>query len=500
MGEMMAQFEEIDEGQSEILIQRMPTGVVGLDEVLQGGLVSGRAYLLHGNPGSGKTMLGLHFLTAGAVRGERALFITMGETEAQIRVNAASIGFDLRGVKFLDLAPSSDFFAQVQSYDIFSPADVEREPTTERITAEVEQLKPIRVFIDALTHFRYLATDDLQFRRQAHSFLRFLVDNGATVLFTSEDSVSQPDDDLQYMSDGIIRLEHTHDMRTLSVTKFRGSDFIGGEHSMRLGSRGMEVFPRLIPHGEIKQEFTTTLISSGIPDLDELLHGGLERGTITIVSGPTGVGKTTLCMQFMKEAAGRGERSVIYTFEEWTEMLIRRSQSINLPVGVMMTGGTLSIMQIEPLRYTPDEFARMVQTDVEVNGAAIVMIDSISGYRVSVRGEDLVRHLHALSKYLQSMGVAVLLINETEELTGQLRATDIGVSYIADTIILLRYLELRGELRRAVGVLKKRLSDFEKTMREFEITRYGFKVGKPLTALRGILSDLPGWEETRGKE
>jgi circadian clock protein KaiC len=495
----MAQLETIQDGQRKRENQRMLTGVSGLDEVLHGGLVSERAYLLHGNPGSGKTMLGLHFLTIGALKGERALFITMGETEAQIRANGTALGFDLENVTFLDLAPSSDFFAQVQTYDIFSPADVEREPTTERITSEVEQLKPIRVFIDALTHFRYLATDDLQFRRQAHSFLRFLLDNGATVLFTSEDSPAQPDDDLQYMSDGIIRLENSHNLRTLSVTKFRGSDFIGGEHSLRLSSRGMEVFPRLLPQGEKKQEFTTEIISSGIPELDELLRGGLERGTVTIITGPTGVGKTTLGMQFMKEAAGRGERSVIYTFEEWTDLLIRRSQSINIPVGTMMKQGTLSVVQVEPLRYTPDEFARMVRKDVEENGAALVMLDSISGYRLSVRGEDLVRHLHALSKYLQSVGVTVLLINEMGEVGGDLRATEIGVSYIADTIIYLRYLELRGELRRAMGVLKKRLSDFEKTMREYEITRYGIKIGKPLTELRGILSGTPEWDESGGK-
>ncbi|MBI1277950.1 MAG: AAA family ATPase [Anaerolineaceae bacterium] len=472
-------------------LERVPTGVAGLDEVLNGGLIARRAYLLHGNPGSGKTTLGLHFLTTGVKQGEQALFITMGESEQQIRNNAAVVGFDLAGIQFLDLAPSPDFFAEVQSYDIFSPSDVEREPTTERITTEVERLKPIRVFIDAMTHFRYLSNDDLQFRRQTHSFLRFLCDSGATVLFTSEDSPSHPDNDLQYMSDGIIRLEHNHERRTISVTKLRGSDFVNGVHAYRLSDKGMEVFPRLLPSIEIKQEFTTSVISSGIPEMDELIHGGIERGTITMITGPTGVGKTTLGMQFMKEAAGRGERSVIYTFEEWTDMLVRRSSSINIPIASMIERGTLSVVQIEPLRYTPDEFARMVRKDVEENGASIVMIDSISGYRLSVRGEDLLRHIHAIGKYLQSKNVAVILINEVDDIVGQFKVSDIAASYMADTIIFMRYLELQGELRRVVGVLKKRHSDFQKTLREYEITRYGLKVGKPLTKLRGVLLGVP---------
>jgi circadian clock protein KaiC len=474
--------------------ERVKTGIPGLDEILHGGLLAQQAYLLHGSPGTGKTMLGFHFLTAGAAKGEKALLITMGEPAEQLQANAVSLGFDLTGIKFLDLAPTADFFAQVQTYDIFSPADVEREPTTERITTEVETLRPIRVFVDAITHFRYLSSDNSQFRRQMHSFLRFLIQSGATVLFTSEFSVAEPDDDLQYMSDGIIRLEHADDLRTIRVTKFRGSDFISGRHSLRLSSQGVKVFPRLLPASEFKQEFTTEIVSSGVPELDELIHGGIERGTITIISGPSGVGKTTLGMQFMKESAARGERSVVYTFEEWANMLISRCESVNIPANTMIERGTLSVVQVEPLRYTPDEFAQMVRTDVEQNGAALVMIDSISGYRLSVHGDELVRQLHALSKYLQSMGVAVILINEIEEVVGEFRVSNVGISYIADNIIFLRYLEVRGELRRAIGVLKKRLSDFEKTLREYAITQNGIKVGKPLTNLRRILSGMPEWD------
>jgi len=471
---------------------RLSTGVPGFDEVLHGGLIPGRAYLVRGQSGTGKTILGLHFLSSGAEAGEKSLYITLGEPAEQIRMNAEAVGFDLKGIAFLDLSPTSQFFTEIQTYDIFSPAEVEREPTTQRIIEQVETLKPQRIFLDAMTQFRYLSPDAFQFRKQVLSFLRFLREQGATVLFTSEGSEEAPDNDLQFMSDGVIHLTFSSEERSVSVSKFRGSDFRSGDHSMRLTQTGMEVFPHLMPE-VYSQEFALEVLSSGVPELDELLHGGFERSTITIISGPSGVGKSTLGLQFMKEAAGRGERSVIYAFEERKETLLHRCEGINIPVHAMIERGTLSVVQIEPLHYTPDEFANLVRYEVEQQKARIVMIDSISGYRLSVRGNELVIHIHALCKYLQNMGVAVLLINEVETITGDFRPTEIGISYIADNLVFLRYLEMQGELRKAIGVLKKRMTDFEKTLREFEITRYGIKVGKPLTNLRGILRGTPDW-------
>ena len=471
---------------------RLSTGIPGFDEILHGGLIPGRAYLVRGHSGTGKTILGLHFLSSGAEAGEKSLYITLGESAEQIRTNAEALGFDLKGIAFLDLSPTSQFFTEIQTYDIFSPAEVEREPTTQRIIEQVEVLKPQRIFLDAMTQFRYLSPDAFQFRKQVLSFLRFLREQGATVLFTSEGSEEAPDNDLQFMSDGVIHLTFSSEERSVNVSKFRGSDFRSGDHSMRLTQTGMEVFPHLMPE-VYSQEFALEVLSSGVPELDELLHGGFERSTITIISGPSGVGKSTLGLQFMKEAAGRGERSVIYAFEERKETLLHRCQGINIPVHAMIERGTLSVVQIEPLHYTPDEFANLVRYEVEQQKARIVMIDSISGYRLSVRGNELVIHIHALCKYLQNMGVAVLLINEVETITGDFRPTEIGISYIADNIVFLRYLEMQGELRKAIGVLKKRMSDFEKTLREFEITRYGIKVGKPLTNLRGILKGSPEW-------
>jgi circadian clock protein KaiC len=472
--------------------QRVSTGITGLDRILGGGLVSGRAYLIRGGPGSGKTTLGLHFLDRGLSEKETSLYVTFGEPAAQIKTNGAAVGLNTEEIAFLDLSPAAEFFTEIQTYDLFSPAEVEREPTTEKLIDSIKTLQPQRVFLDAMTQFRYLATDDFQFRKQVLAFLRFLLESGATVLFTSEGSNSAPDDDLQFMSDGVIHLDNTLEDRTIRVSKFRGSDYLTGLHSVKLTDRGMKISPRLQPEMH-RREFQPVAISSGIPELDELLHGGLERGTVTIFTGPTGAGKTTLGLQFIKEAAGRGERSVIYAFEETTENLLTRSEAINIPVHAMLDRGTLSVVQIDPLIMTPDEFANLIREEVEVKKAKIVAIDSVAGYKLALRGEHLVRNLHGICKYLQNMGVTVILINEIEEITGNFRATDIGISYIADNIVFLRYLELDGEMRKAIGVLKKRLSDFEKTLREIEITRYGIKIGKPLNKLRKILSGTPEW-------
>jgi circadian clock protein KaiC len=480
---------------------RCPTGIAGLDEVLHGGLVRHRAYLARGGPGTGKTTLGLHFLRAGVARGERALLITLESNESQLRSDAAAQGLDLDGVRVLDLSPTREFFAQNQSYDIFSPADVERDPTTRQIVETVQEHRPERVFVDAITTLRYLAPDAFQFRKQALSFLRFLVESGATVMMSSEPTVAVPDDDLRFMSDGIVDLdvstEHGTMRRTLSVAKLRGSDFEGGRHSLRLTERGMEVYPRLVPSSH-EREFTAQTISSGVPQLDEMLGGGIERGTITILSGPSGVGKTTLGMQFMKEAATRKERSVVYLFEEQQDTLFHRCTNVGIPLHEMVAEGSLSVVQVEPLRFSPAEFALLVRREVEERGTRIVMIDGISGYRLTLAGDDLVPQLHSLGRYLKNMGVTVLFINEVEGITGDFRATEVGVSYLCDNLVFLRYLELNGELRKAIGVLKKRTGDFGRALRELQITAAGVGVGEPLAGLRGVLTGTPEWVDRRG--
>lgn len=478
----------------EVNDERVSTGVEGIDEVLNGGFVSERTYMVRGDPGTGKSLLGLHFLLSGVENGEDVLYINLEESTENIRQNATSFGFDVEGVEFLDLSPDSEFFSQDLSYDIFSPDEVEQESLTAAIADRVETLVPDRVFVDPLTQLRYLAPDDYQFRKQVLSFMQFLHREGATVLFTSQDTTPQPDDDLQFMSDGTITLTREPRERTLEVTKFRASGFEDGRHSFRITNDGMRVFPDLIPrqHG---REFADETVPSGVPELDQLLYGGLERGTATIITGPTGVGKTTTGIQFMKEAAGRGERSVVYTFEEGRETLLHRCESINMPVREMIDRGTLTIDEIEPLELSADEFAHRVRREVEENGTEIVMLDGIVGYRLSVHGnrDDLTREIHKLGKYMKNMGATLILINETNSIAGDFEVTDEGVSYLADNILFLRHLEIEGEMRKAIGVLKKRTSDFERSVREFRMDEYGIRIGAPMTELRGILNGTPEW-------
>ena len=473
-------------------IERISTGVDGLDYILLGGLVQGGAYLVRGGPGTGKTTLGLHYLTAGAAAGEQVLFVSLGESVEDIKRNARNLDVALDKMAFLDLSPTAEFFAEVESYDIFSPAEVERAPTTTRIIDAVHNYKPQRVFIDSMAQFRYLCVDVFQYRKQVLSFLRYLKGKGITVMFTSEAGADTPDSDVQFLSDGIVNLSLDGHERHIGVVKFRGSSFVPGDHGMRMVQSGMEVLPRLEPlerTGEPEME----AIPWGIPAIDRLLHGGLERGTITIISGPSGVGKTILGLEFMRAGADRGERSILYTFEEEVDIVLKRSELIGIRAGELIDKGTLFLTKIRPLQFTPDEFAHLVRRDVEERSARLVMIDSVSGYNLSLHGTGLVRRLHALCKYLQSIGVTVLLVTETQSIVGDFRATDVELSYLADNIVFLRYMEIQGELRKAIGVLKKRLSDFEKTLREFEITPNGIMVGEPMKDLRGIFSEIPTW-------
>lgn len=469
--------------------RRDSTGIAQLDQVLHGGFLPKRAYLVRGGPGSGKTTLGQHFLSA--AEDGRGLFISLGESKSQLSDDAVTQGVDLGKITFLDLSPTSSSFADDNPYDIFEPAEVEGQPMKDTIIEAVDKHRPSRIFIDSVTQLRYLTPDAYQFRKMLIAALRFMTERGATVLFASESSPEAPDEDVQFLVDGIVELEKNGRRRSIQVSKFRGSGFIDGAHDLRIGPRGLEVFPRLIPeyHG---RDYEMEALSFGVPEIDEMLGGGIERGTLTVLSGPTGVGKTTFGLQFMKEAAARGERSVVVTFEERQDTTVERCTSINIPIETMVKQGNLVITEIEALGSTPDQLAVMLRDEVERRGTRIVMLDSIAGYRVSLAGENLITHLHALCRYLVNMGVTVLLPNEVETIAGgDFRATDAGISYLADNIILLRYLEIGGELRKSIGVLKKRSSDFQKSLREFEITRFGIRVGEPLSGMRGLLSGAP---------
>ena len=471
---------------------RLSTGIDGLDEILDGGLIPKRSYMLRGPAGSGKTILGLHVLEAGLDRGETVLFINLEEDHDDLRANASTLGFDTEAIEFLDLSPTADVFTNDQSYDVFEASEVEQDPLTDDIVEAVTKLAPDRVVVDPLTQLRYLTSGDYQFRKQVVGFMRFLKGQGATVIFTVQDTEASPTDDVGFITDGTIVLEATPHGQTVRVPKFRGSATKSGDHTYRITDDGIRAFPALEPGGHAA-EFPDEQISAGVPEIDELLDGGFPRGTVSIISGPTGVGKTTLGTEFMKEAAGRGERSVIYLFEENRKTFLSRSRAINIPVAEMVERGTLYIEEIEALEWSPQEFAGMVREEVETRGAEIVMVDGISGYRLMLRGQEgmMLQRMHALGRYLKNMGVTAVFVDETRNVTGTFNATEENLSYLADNIIFLRHIEFDGELRKIIGVLKKRTGDFERTLREFKITEHGITVGEPLTGMRDILSGTP---------
>lgn len=471
---------------------RISSGVAGLDQILDGGLIENRAYLVRGGPGLGKTTLGLHFLTAQGMEEGPALFVGFQEPSEQIETNAAAVGLDVANIHFLSLAPDELFFTEQQGYDVFSSADVEQEPLAKAIVKAVEEVVPKRVFVDSLTQLRFLSADAFQYRKQVISFLRFLTRRGCTVLFTSESSQDVPDDDLQFMADGVISFEIGQAGPAARVSKFRGSGFVGGRHHMRLGKAGMQIFPRLVPPLTKKFNEESKLWSSGASRIDATLHGGLEAGTISLITGPAGVGKSTLAAQFVADAARKGASSSLFLFEEDYHIFLRRTQNLRLGLDQAVKQGTVHIEPVEPMRYLADEFTAKVLEHIKQNGVELVILDSVAGFRLTLGGEEVEERLHTFSKTLARLGVTVILINETQAVTSQeFQATEKGISYLSDNVMFLRYMEVEGSLVKALGVLKKRLSGFDSTMRNYTIGEGGLIIQESVEGLHGVLSGMP---------
>ncbi len=473
---------------------RNSMGIFGMDEILNGGLIPNRFYLIRGGPGTGKTTLGLHFLLEGIKNDEDVLFVTFIEPAEKIKQNAENFGFDLSKVNFLDLNPDADFFQEGKDYDILASDQMEQKPFIEKISKAIEKIKPDRIFFDGITQLKYLATDKFKFRKQLLSLMQFTMKFNSTMVLTSEASDSNPDDDLQFLVDGVInlKLEKEFSLHTISVSKMRGTSTKKGKHSFKFTDQGIKVFSNL--EGEyIKKIVSQEQLSSGIREIDKMLFGGLEKGTSTIITGPTGAGKTTLGAQFITNNSHAGQ-SILYTFEEAEESLKARLTNINIPVKEMVEKEELYIKEINPINYALNEFLQLVRRDVEENDISLLMLDSITGFYMLLEDENFNnknKQLYNLLQYLRSYNISVILINEVKDITGDFRVTDNKSSYLSDNIIFLRHLELNGEMQKAIGILKKRMSDFENRLRQFEITGSGIKVGEPLEGLRGILSGNP---------
>jgi len=471
---------------------RCSTGIPNADRVLDGGLLPESATLLRGVPGAGKTIFGLHALTADPA--DTGLYINLGEPTAYLRETAARFDRPTDGLEFLDLSPSGDAFHGDSAYDLFHADEVERSPITESIRERVDRVDPDRVLVDPITELRYLAPDERQFRTQVLGLVDFLKSRGATVVLTSQAASSVPDDDLQFLVDAVITLDVDDHRRTLSVPKFRGSAARRGPHTVTIDDAGMHVWPRLDPERH-HRDWSLGELNSGVEGLDALLDGGITTGALTFLSGPTGVGKTTTALQFMTQAARRGEESVLYSFEESPQTMVARAESIGIPLRRLREAGTVVIESIGPNEMTVDEFTARLQRRVEA-GVTLVAIDGVAGFERAFTEDaaDPIDALVAVARYLRNVGVTGLFTNEVHRITGDFYATEQRVSHLADDIVVFRHVEYRGELQKVVGVLKRRTSAVDTGLRLFEITDDGLVVGEPRPELRGILTGTPDWD------
>ncbi len=471
------------------------TGVPGLDIILDGGLTPNRLYLLEGVPGSGKTTMAMQFLREGAARGETVLYVTLSETEEELREVAASHGWSLDGIHVHELFPLGDQLDPDDQYTMFHPSEVELTDTTRRILEEVERLQPTRVVFDSLAEVRLLSGTILRLRRQVLALKQYFSGRGSTVLLLDESQVAEQGLHVHTVVHGVIGLhqlrpEFGGDRRRLRINKMRGRPFRGGNHDYEIETGGVRVFPRLIA-AHYRREGRTTPVSSGLPAMDQLLGGGLERGTSTLLIGAAGTGKSSLATHFVMEAARRGERSAMFLFDENERTLTTRSHGIGFDLEARIAEGLVAVQTVDPGELSPGEFIHGIRQAVETQGARLVVIDSLNGYLNSMPEEQHVLvQLHELLAYLAQLDVVTLLINAQQGLIGQMTNT-LDVSYLADTVVLLRYFEARGEVRQAMSVLKKRTGPHERTIREMRITSEGLDIGEPLRDFRGVLTGVP---------
>jgi circadian clock protein KaiC len=482
---------------------RASTGVAGLDEILGGGLPKEHLYLLDGEPGTGKTTLALQFLLAGAARGERGLYVTLSESRAELAEVAASHGWALDDVDVFELTPEETGAAD-EGYTIFHPAEIELQQTMDAVLAAVTRIGATLVVLDSLSEMRLLARDPLRFRRQILSLKQFFARRQCTVLLLDDKTAPEGDLQLHSLAHGVVVLEHIAqeygaERRRLQVTKLRGLRFRGGFHDYRILTGGLAVYPRL--HiGESSAVGSGAAVSSGSREMDDLLGGGLQEGTSLLVTGPAGTGKSVLATQYACAAVARGERVRFYMFDERMSTFRLRGEGLGLDVVTAVEDGRLQLRQVEPTQLSPGEFANDVVRAVEEDGVRLLVIDSINGYMQSMPEERLLGvQVHELLSYLAVRGVTCIMTLVQRGIFGNPVDEAADVSYLADTVVLLRYFEVNGSVRQAVSVVKKRGGDHERTIREARVQRGGLHVGRPLREFQGVLTGVPSYTGVTGE-
>lgn len=483
--------------------RRMLTGISGLDEILQGGMIYNRSYLLVGAAGTGKTILSLQWLLEGIKEKESCCYITLAERTQEIEVNMQSFMWDLSSINFLDLSPNIEFQKlSKQEYSIFSPNEVELLSVWEEIYKFIEIQKPKRLVIDATTQLQYLATDKYQFRKQILELINFLKNYKITSLLLYEPTELQKEASIALAVDGVIRLrlaisdKRVIALRSLQVEKFRGSSFLAAFHAFQITKSGIHIFPHVVEKigNPTPGKY---ILTSGITRLDELLRGGLESGTTTMISGPSGVGKSVLGMQFLMNAARGGKRGIFFAFEESINAICIRCRGIGIPIEDLLEKETLKIVRINPLEIYPDQFVEMVRNYIENDKFELVVLDSLRGYHLAMEEYGtLLSHVHNLVTYLSGHEISTLIINEVEAITGCLKVTEIGVSHLADNVILLRYAEHSSQVIKVIACLKKRLGSFEPELRQLSITCTGIQISEKLHGLEGILTGVPTFNKS----
>jgi circadian clock protein KaiC len=480
------------------LTPRAATGVTGLDVVLRGGLARNRLHLLEGSPGTGKTTIALQFLMEGARRGEPGIYVTLAETEHELREGAKSHGWEIDDqVKIFELVPPESVLDPNQHQSLLYSSDLELGETINRILEAIDRLQPRRVVIDSLSEIRLLAQSSLRYRRQILALKHYFARHQSTVIMLDDMTSETMDRAVHSIAHSVLHLDQSlpiygSERRRLRVVKCRGQAFRGGNHDFTITSGGVQVFPRLVATDQ-RKGFTGEMLKSGIPELDTLLGGGIAEGSSILVMGPAGTGKSLVVLQYIAAAVKRGERAALFVFDEELGLLFARAKALGIDLQAMCDAKMLFIEQMDAAELSAGEFSHRARARVEKEGSKLVIIDSLNGYQASMVEEQFVTlHLHDLLQYFNRQGATTFITLAQHGMVGEMRQT-IDVTYIADTVIMLRYFEAMGRVRRAMSVIKKRTGSHEDTIREFRIDRNGIALGPPLEEFQGVLRGVPDY-------